>query len=410
MKNLRVDVCVIGGGPAGATLAHRLLQLGHSVAVIQKRQLPGAHAAESLTPGALPLLDILGIRDSIENAGFARAERKLLIWATHHCEHVEVSDATYQIDRPRFDNLLLEAARLRGAIVLQPSNIVDLQQIGGGWKIDVRLPNSLAGISARLLADASGRNSITGGTKVRVSPPTLAITGQWLESTSCYRETRIEAGDDAWYWGLTTPSGSFSVTAFIDAASYAPRVTKAGSRLNFYLELLARSRLFRDCLQGELARQPQIQDATCYIDSEPATARTIRVGDAAFTIDPLSSQGLVTAIGTALHAATVLHTMFLRPTDTDIALAFYGNRVRSSSRFQSLASAQFYQRAAAVRRSEFWIRRARSDTPLDRSAAGPALTDVVELAPGVLTGRVPIVSGDFVTTAPGVFAPRYEKG
>jgi flavin-dependent dehydrogenase len=413
MKRLRFDVCVIGGGPAGAAIARRLVQLGHSVVVLQKTRYPRPHKSESLGAAVLPLLELLGIRESIENAGFLLAKRKLLLWGINDCESVEMSETTFQIDRTYFDDLLLKTARLAGAAVFEPSRVMGLQQLEeGDWKIDVQTTDTSVSIFARFLADASGRNCFTGGRKARASTPTLAISGEWKGVFAAANETRIEAGDDTWYWALPTGAGTFSATAFVDAGCYAPAVSKAGSRLNFYLDLLARSRLLRGCLQAELVSQPRVQDATCYRDTDPAVARRICIGDAAFTIDPLSSQGVVDAIGSALHAATVLHTIFLRPADTDIALAFYRNRTQLSYRFHSQAAADYYNRAMTFRPSAFWTRRAERRIParVRRTSVDLALNDLVELSPDVRFGPVPVVSGNFVTTALGVFAPACQEG
>lgn len=67
------DVCVIGGGPAGASLALRLAHLGRSVVVIERNSFPRRHLGESLTGAILPLLGVLGALPRIESAGFIKA-------------------------------------------------------------------------------------------------------------------------------------------------------------------------------------------------------------------------------------------------------------------------------------------------------------------------------------------------
>ena len=79
MNARRADVCVIGGGPAGASLARRAAMLGHSVVVIEKAPFPRPQIGESLTGAVLPLLDVLAMRDQVESAGFYR-QRALKRW------------------------------------------------------------------------------------------------------------------------------------------------------------------------------------------------------------------------------------------------------------------------------------------------------------------------------------------
>src|SRR3954447_11613196 len=116
-----VDVCIAGGGPAGAALALRLAQLGRTVAVVEKAAFPRMHVGESLTAGVLPMLDILGVRDAIENAGFLRAGQATVLWAGELRCH-ELHSEGLQVDRGRFDSILLRAAAANPLVrIFQPA-------------------------------------------------------------------------------------------------------------------------------------------------------------------------------------------------------------------------------------------------------------------------------------------------
>jgi len=60
------DVIVIGGGPAGSTVAALLAARGKTVTLIEKDMHPRFHIGESLLPFNVPLFDRLGIKDQIE--------------------------------------------------------------------------------------------------------------------------------------------------------------------------------------------------------------------------------------------------------------------------------------------------------------------------------------------------------
>ena len=66
------DVVVAGGGPAGATIAATLASYGHDVMLIEKYRFPRDQIGESLTPSIIPLLTTVGIRETVEKAGFLR--------------------------------------------------------------------------------------------------------------------------------------------------------------------------------------------------------------------------------------------------------------------------------------------------------------------------------------------------
>lgn len=63
------DVAVIGGGPAGSTVANLLAQGGRRVTLIDKAQHPRFHIGESLLPHTLPILERLGVADEVARIG-----------------------------------------------------------------------------------------------------------------------------------------------------------------------------------------------------------------------------------------------------------------------------------------------------------------------------------------------------
>src|SRR5207302_11194274 len=114
-----------------------------------------------------------------------------------------------------------------------------------------------------------------------------------------------------------------NATAFIDSANFAPGVAGAGSLENFYVELIGRSHLIAGCLKGTRTTHVQVCDATCSYSEMQLSGNSIKVGEASFSIDPLSSQGVQIAIGSALHAAAVIHTILERPGHDALAREFY---------------------------------------------------------------------------------------
>ena len=71
---------VVGGGPAGSTTAALLAMKGLKVLLLERELFPRAHVGESLLPASLPIFDSLGVRDSIDNAGFVKKYGAAMVW------------------------------------------------------------------------------------------------------------------------------------------------------------------------------------------------------------------------------------------------------------------------------------------------------------------------------------------
>jgi len=66
------DVIVIGGGPAGSTIAALLAEKGWDVAVLERDQHPRFHIGESLLPHNNKLFERLGVLDEVRRVGVVK--------------------------------------------------------------------------------------------------------------------------------------------------------------------------------------------------------------------------------------------------------------------------------------------------------------------------------------------------
>jgi len=136
LSELTADVCVVGGGPAGSSVARGLAGLGHAVYLIERGNCRRPNV-ESLAPATASLLETLGVLKEIQQAGFVRCEQTRLRW-------FDAPDALQRgrtaaiVERDRFDRILLEAARRAGASVLYPARALTPARRNAVWSIPVR--------------------------------------------------------------------------------------------------------------------------------------------------------------------------------------------------------------------------------------------------------------------------------
>lgn len=412
---LNSHICVIGGGPAGAAVATRLSQLGHSVVVVEKQIFPRAHVGESVTPGVLPLLEVLGTRERIERQEFLRPERVLLHWPPHRGYKSLGPVPGFQVDRAKFDMAMLDAAREAGAIVLEGAQLLRWEHTPtSGWDLTIAWQGKVVFVERCFVIDATGRRGLMGGKKRRYGAPTLGLWNYWRNCAISGQETRVEAGAEQWYWGAPLPDGTFNATVFVDPQRFQDDLQHLGSVESVYQHLLTASELMAGCLEGHSIGPATVCDATCYTDDDPLMSDLIKVGEALFSVDPLSSQGVQTALGTALHAAAVVHTVLQRSGDREIAEQFYRERQREAVTFHRSTAAYLYSQVALEREARFWQERAREQTGQREQGAVPAMRPTgktptgktrVKLGPQTQILPTPCLEGDFIVKRSAVTHP-----
>src|SRR6478672_7163630 len=125
------DVIVMGGGPAGSTIASILAREGRKVVLFEKEQFPRHHIGESLMTDTYFTFKSMGFLDKLKQSQFTvkysvqfansagRESRPFYFFEANHHE----SAVTWQVNRALFDLLLLEHAEEQGATVYQQTLI-----------------------------------------------------------------------------------------------------------------------------------------------------------------------------------------------------------------------------------------------------------------------------------------------
>jgi flavin-dependent dehydrogenase len=174
------DVAIIGGGPAGSTVASLLKKYSPDlkVVVLERETFPRDHIGESLLPPTSRVIDELGCWDAIEAAGFPiklgatfRWGRRPELWDFDFYPVESFTDeprpapyrgqrlaTAFQVDRSIYDKILLDHSAGLGCEVRQGTKVVRIEKAGDAVK--GLLLDDGTSIEARYYVDASGNSGI----------------------------------------------------------------------------------------------------------------------------------------------------------------------------------------------------------------------------------------------------------
>jgi flavin-dependent dehydrogenase len=402
------EVCVLGAGPAGCVFAARMAQLGHDVHVIEREPFPRRRLGESLSPGVMPMLRSADLHEEVEAAAFPRIRAVWVKWGAPPRWREDPREQGLLVDRGDFDLRLLTRARSLGVRVHQPARVLDCALDGSKWRIRFEAPGGLAALNVDFLADARGRRGADGPRQSRTGAPTLAVYAYW-RGRGLPRTPRIEAGREAWYWGVPLPDGLYNTLVFIDPKRF--RSAAGSSASQRFLELLDRSSLLENRGAFELVGSVRAIDATPRLVRECATPRAIRVGDAALSIDPISSSGVQKAIQSALSGAIVANTLIRKPEWSETAVNFHHTQLAETSERHRRWAAGHYRTVAVQNDRPFWADRSApsalaAPSPKRALDASAIATLPVELSQELDFVRMPRLEGDFVNLGWALSHPR----
>jgi flavin-dependent dehydrogenase len=345
-KPLIVDICVVGGGPAGSVVAACLAGRGYRVVLIDRGR--SADRVECLPLPCWSILDSLGLREPIRAADLLPCPITRLQWPGPRQE-VRVHEQSVLLRRRGFDRMLLDAARRSGAIVLSSARAAPATRSGFDWMLMVLGEQWRGRIVARFLVDASGRRSGLPRRRRRLSSPTVALSGSCTGASPTQAEMRVAAIENGWCWGAFLPDGNAEVSVFLDTADCAG--LGGSDRLRLYRAALAGSDFFR--AMKPTATNIAVCDASAFVDEDPVSEHAIKVGDAAIALDPLSSQGVQAALRSAVQAGAVVHTL-LSGGDLGAALEFYRNALMDLAAHHRTIAAQYYSACDRWPNAKFW--------------------------------------------------------
>ncbi len=399
------DVAVVGGGPAGSTLASLVAMQGHRVLVLEKEAFPRYMIGESLLPATVHgVCRLTGAAEELARAGFTRKNGGTFKWGSNPNPWTfsfSVSPAmagptsyAYQVERSKFDEILLNNARRVGADVRERCMVSgvtgDDERVRG-----VRYSDAAGNerqVLARFVVDASGNRSRlfqhAGGSRhYSEFFRSLALFGYFLGGRRLPKPNSGNilsvAFDSGWFWYIPLSSELTSVGAVV-RREMASKIQ--GDPEKSLQKLIAECPMIRDHLSdarrvrtGQYGKLRVRKDYS-YHNSTFWCPGLLFIGDAACFVDPVFSSGVHLATYSALLAARSINSTLAGQVDELAALHEFEGRYRREYGLFYEFLTSFYEMHASET-SYFW--QARKITNSSRSE----LEAFVDLVGGVSSGE-----------------------
>ncbi len=400
LSNTQYEVLVIGAGPAGATIANRLADFGYRVALIEKTTFPRPHIGLSLTSGIHHWLKILNIEKQVDQLNYKRALKSTVLWSSNEplIKTFEKENAGFHSDRGTFDELLVNECRRKGVKIIQPGILKSLTQRQSGiWDATVSFENKEHQISSTYIVEATGRKSIIKTKKIAYQPKLVATFAYWELKLLKNDSSFIEAGQEYWFWGAPINDTHFVLCIFSDPS----KVKEATSVTEFYNNTISKSTFSAEILNNGTQGEITVCDATPYYDSTVISEHFIKIGDAAYTMDPISSQGVQKAIKSGVQGAIVVNSI-LKKNNAPIAISYYKNLIAAEVKKNKRWSSEFYSEQSLFRNSTFWESRKKITRPsIPNERISLRKDTILQLNKKGTFVMVPILEADEVTEIEG---------
>ena len=356
----RVDVVIVGGGPAGSALAIHLASAGRRVALLDASTGASRRVGESFAPAVQPLLRELDVWEAFLGCDPLASWGTRSRWGSNetdvHSHLVNPYQQGWHVDRAAFDALLAQTARQRGADVQRGVRVNGACYRGGCWRVTT---GHGAALQARVLVDATGRHATIARTlgAQRLLFDRLVGVGCWWRAPASSGDGSVivEATDDGWWYTAPVPGGGRLTLLMTDADICRARGL---NRPAVWLAAAQATVLTSERVGGAEPDGP-VRSHAAFSARHRRTDRRpwLTVGDAALAVDPLTGSGIVRALRTASAAANAIaEALDSDGSDAANALAQYDlDRDHECHRY--LHERLGYYAAGPTTTAPFWARR-----------------------------------------------------
>ena len=330
MNTNKFDVIVMGGGPAGSSVAGILAREGRQVILFEKEIFPRHHIGESLMTDTYWTFRRLGLLEKLKESPFVRKysvqfanaagkeSRPFYFFEAVHHE----SAVTWQVTRAQFDHMLINHAAEQGAVVHQGVSVKQvLFEEDRAVGVEVQMQDGTREkFFANVVVDATGQAAMLSNKfRWRVRDPKLKKAVLYSYFKGVHREPdlnggatlvlRTEPGSGGWFWYIPLENEITSI-GIVANPEYLLKGRGQDLAKIFHKEIDKCEAVRRRV--GDGTRVDKIYSILDYSYRSKHNAGNgfIIIGDAYGFLDPIYSSGVLLALKMAELAADAIHDAF----------------------------------------------------------------------------------------------------
>jgi flavin-dependent dehydrogenase len=316
----RVDVIVIGAGPAGSVACSLLASKGFQVLCLEQSWFPRMVVGESLLPRCNSLLEQAGLWDTVSSRNYMKKYGALFLRGNQR-ERFAAQDGlpgdpgyTFQVPRDDFDQTLASQARKQGALFAFGNKVQAFTS--NPDTIGVQILNleskQTSEVTAQFLLDCSGQ--------ARVLPRLLELeqtagkqgnTAWFTHIEGDDRPTGEEQGDTwicihdsgAWLWVIPFSNGRTSIGAVCNPAVLGHDADQSNLLKTLWSSEPNLAHRLRNAEQVQPIRR--LEQWSHKVTTKVGHRWAI-VGDAGEFLDPIFSSGVCLAMESAQRACDLV--------------------------------------------------------------------------------------------------------
>lgn len=341
-KNTIYDYIIIGGGPAGSTMATLLSRKDYDVLLLEKEKFPRYHVGESMLTESFSFFEDLGVLSEMKKR-FVR--KPGVVFSNHNGQSYsswpfsevikDDSHLSFHVRRAEFDQLLLDNSRKHNAEVWEEARVLGVELIDQN-QVFVNGTHRTEGefqVKGKFLIDATGQDSLLARkfnskkyfNKIKQR---VALNAYWQ---NVHWEDDLKRGDlkivaldikgGAWMWMIPLDNDILSIGVVVDSEYYNEKRKMVRAEqgkdwaIKLYKEIVFSSAISNVVLsKAHISKEVSIYSDYSYRNTSKFGLNYATIGDASAFIDPIFSSGVYLALKSAylLAEAIILEDPILR--------------------------------------------------------------------------------------------------